>query len=209
MAKPIKVDHSSIRKLEGTETYPLWKLSIENVLWAAGIHEIAFGTEARDAGDAAKQLKWDMGNRAAMSIILQTLEEKVTSHVFACKTAEQMWTVLANTYGQSTAWSKEVLQHKFHSLGLQDKSPTELVNQLQTVASQLNGMGFNNFDDEAIIGKVIFEMREPKFDSFVEAWNVLGIKRYQRPPVWAEGVVLDLRGIQDSSQAACGFEQTR
>ena len=107
--KPIKLDHSSIRKLEGAGNYPLWKLSIENVVWAAGIQGVVFGTEARHDKDADKQLAWDVSNRAGMGIILQTLEEKLASHVFACTTAKAMWDTLGNTYGQSTTWGKQEL----------------------------------------------------------------------------------------------------
>ena len=167
------MDASAVKKLDGAAGYPLWKLTIENIVWAAGIHDIVFGKETRHATDADLQLKWDISNRAGMGIILQTVEEKLTSHVFSCTTAVEMWKKLESTFGTSTAWTKQELIQEFYGMSLDDQTPTEMVDRLQTVAGKLNAMGYTSLDEPAILGKVLHELKGPRFESFVKAWSVL------------------------------------
>jgi hypothetical protein len=140
--KTINLDHSLIQKLTLSENYPLWKLSVENIVWAADIHGILLGTETRHAADADAQLKWDMGSRAGMGVILQTVKQSLTSHVFSCSTSKEMWDTLEATFGKSTSFSKQELLQEFFSLSLDDQTPTELVNQLQCIVEQSRNMGY-------------------------------------------------------------------
>src|ERR1700722_4311748 len=99
--KTIKIDHRNVKKLEGAKNFNLWKLSLENIFWAAGIQEIVFGTERRHATDVELQKQWDVSNRAAMGIILQTLEDKITSYVLSLATSKEMWITLEQTFGKT------------------------------------------------------------------------------------------------------------
>lgn len=173
MSKTYKIDLSGVKKLEGAKNFPLWKLSLENVLWAAGVQNVAFGKMARPASDADLQKQWDMDNRAAMGIILQTLDEKLTCYILTCTTSNEMWKKLDQTFGKSNEYTQQLLLEEFYQSSLIDKTPTELVNQLQTIGGQLSAIGYNNVDDAAIMGKVLHEMKGPKYDSFVESWGVV------------------------------------
>lgn len=94
MSKIIKIDHSNVKKLEGSRDYPLWKINLENIFWASGLDQVVFGKEKRPSSDADKQRAWDILNRAGMGIILQTVDEKLTSYVCSSDTAEKMWSKL-------------------------------------------------------------------------------------------------------------------
>jgi len=48
-----------------------------------------------------------------------------------------------------------------------------MVNILQTIGVQLSAMGYRSIDQDAILSKVIHELKGPRFDSFVESWDVL------------------------------------
>lgn len=114
MSKVIKIDHSNVKKLEGARNFSLWKLTLENIFWASGIQEIVFGKETRPSSDPDKEKAWDMNNRAGMAIILQTVDEKLTSYIFSSTTAAAMWTTLDQTFGKSNKWTKQQLLQEFY-----------------------------------------------------------------------------------------------
>jgi len=147
MFKSIKIDHSGIKKLEGSHNFPLWKLSLKNVFWAAGIQEIVLGKEIRPLADPDKQRLWGQSNCAGMAIILQTVEEKLTSYVFTSTTANDMWRILVLTFGKSRKWTNQQLLQEFYQVRLEDKTPTEIINHLQTNSGQFFAMGYRSIDD--------------------------------------------------------------
>jgi hypothetical protein len=112
-----------------------------------------------------------------MGVILQTVEEELTSHIFSCATAYEMWTKLDATFGKVTAWTMQELLNEFYGLGLENNTPTELINKLQTIAGQLKAMGYPNLENIAVVGKTIHELRGPQYESFVEAWSVIPEKQ--------------------------------
>ncbi|OXA56431.1 Copia protein [Folsomia candida] len=136
------IDHSNVKKLEGSRDYPLWKINLENIFWASGLDQVVFGKEKRPSSDADKQRAWDILNRAGMGIILQTVDEKLTSY-------------------------------EFYQSSLGERTATELVNSLQTISGQLKAMGYTSLDEEAILSKALHELRGPRYDSFVSAWDVV------------------------------------
>jgi len=181
MAKSIKIDHSSIRKLEGADNYTFWKKAVENGIWAAGIDGIAFGTEARHATDADAQRKWDVGDRAAMRIIQQRVNEKIEASIIDCSTSNEMWKILADSFGTSAIWTRQELVKKFFGLSLQDKTPSEFLAELQHIAKQLKALGYKNADEETIVLRVIHELSDPQYDSLVETWNSMPLKEQTIP----------------------------
>ncbi|OXA39841.1 Copia protein [Folsomia candida] len=176
MAKVIKIDHSNVKKLEGSRNFPLWKLTLENLFWAAGLEQVVFGNETRPASDADKQKLWDVNNRAGMGIILQTVDEKLTSYIFSCDTAAAMWTAMNQTFGKSNKWTKQQLLQEFYQANLGEQTPAELVNNLQNISGQLSATGYKSLDEDAILSKVLHELRGPRFDSFVSSWDVVADK---------------------------------
>lgn len=173
MSKVIKIDHSNVKKLEGARNFSLWKLTLENIFWASGIQEIVFGKETRPSSDPDKEKAWDMNNRAGMAIILQTVDEKLTSYIFSSTTAAAMWTTLDQTFGKSNKWTKQELLQEFDKANLGEKTPTELINNLQSISGQLNAMGYKSLDADAILSKVLHELSGPRFDSLVASWDVV------------------------------------
>ncbi|OXA41630.1 Copia protein [Folsomia candida] len=149
MSKIIKIDHSNVKKLEGSRDYPLWKINLENIFWASGLDQVGMG------------------------IILQTVNEKLTSYICSSDTAEKMWTTLEQTFGKSSKWTNQQLLQKFYQSTLGERTATELVSSLQTIGGQLKAMGYTSLDEEAILSKALHELRGPRYDSFVSSWDVV------------------------------------
>lgn len=79
-----------ISKLTG-ENWKMWKFQMKITLKWKGFFSIVNSTTKRPTPDPDE---WDSKDAKAQEIIVSRLDEKVVTHVLACKTSEEMWTKL-------------------------------------------------------------------------------------------------------------------
>ena len=142
MAEDLKV---WVEKFNG-QNYPLWKMQMEDYLYQKDLYLPLGGKAAKPA--AMKDEEWNLLDRKALGTIWLCLAASVAFNISKEKTTEGVMTALGKLYEKPSASNKVFLMKRLFNMKMSENgSVVDLLNDFNTVTSQLSYVGVN-FDDE-------------------------------------------------------------
>lgn len=154
-----------ISKLTG-ENWTTWKFQVEITLKSKGYFGIVNGDTKRPTTNTDD---WDSKDAKAQEIIVSRLDEKVVTHVLACKTSEEMWTKLKSIYEHQSQISVHLLTQKFFSLEYSVGKAADFLSQLEEINGNLKSLG-EEISEKMMITKVLMSLPE-SMKYFISAWE--------------------------------------
>lgn len=160
-----------ISKLNGVESWTLWKFQIRVILRASDLWGIVDGTIRKPSETSTNELKlWKANDAKAQKIIVVAIEEEPLMHIINCETAADMWSVLESIYEQKSATSIHLLQQQFFQY---TKDPGDSISvhisKLQKIAKQLCDLG-EQITDNMLITKILMTLPD-EYRHFFSSWE--------------------------------------
>lgn len=163
-----KIDPGSVVKLDDTN-YERWKLQITLLLQSAELWPLVTGRELRHATDVDKQAEWDKKDIEARAILITTLGDLQTTHIYNCLTAKQVYDKLRDVNSDTSTLNKQQTQTKFLTYKIAPGANiVHAYQELQRLGRSLNLMGVAT-DDSTIVTMIVSALPD-EFIPFKKAW---------------------------------------
>jgi len=162
-----KIDTAHVVKLSDNN-YERWRLQITLVLKAAKVWQVASGDEVRTV---ANKEEWDEKDIEAQALIVPTLDEIQTNHVYACDSAHEMLSKLKDVHADSSELNKQRTLAAFLNYTVkQGKKLTLVYAEIEALARNLAELGVK-MDEAAVVTKIVTVLPDDKHRSFKKAWD--------------------------------------
>ncbi len=163
-----RIDTSNVVKLD-EGNYERWKLQISLVMRTAELWGLVDGSIPRPT-DPTQQPAWDRRDLKAQTIIVTSVGERQSAHIYDCETAKDMFTRLKEANSDHSAVNKNHLYQAFYKYMMKPtQSVVEGFMELQKLAKALSDMG-NKQDESAVVTRIITAL-PPNYESFRRAWD--------------------------------------
>lgn len=97
------------------------------------------------------------------------MNEKVITHLIACKTATDMWTRIQCLYGKGSEASIHTLQQKFYAYTYKGECVAQHVADLENLRHELKGRG-EEISENMLVNKILMTLPED-YKHFYSAWD--------------------------------------
>lgn len=131
-------------------------------------------TLERVAQDIAAISDWMKHDSKATNILYQMITKKLLKNMMDCSTLAMLWNKFIIIYNQRATENMHHLQEEFYRCNMEsNESIVDFLGNLKIINSQLRGLENHNFDDSAVMTKVLCNL--PNYmNYFCCAWdNVL------------------------------------
>jgi len=164
------VDTKRIVRLDGTN-YSRWKLQIGLALKATKLWDIVNGTTVRPAAAGADQIKWDEQDIQAQALIVPTLSERQTAHIYSCTSSHEMYARLKDLNSDSSIINRNQTLTTFFNFAIgPNQNLVDAFTEMEQLWRSLTEIG-TNFDEATVVTRLVSALPEPKYQSFKKAWD--------------------------------------
>lgn len=160
---------ASVVKFNGSN-YRQWKQQITLSLKIGGLYGYADGTIKMPEVAGVDQNKWLTDDLRAQAMIATSLDESTGALVYACETANEMWTKIERDHDDKSEFTKQILYGKFYNFKIEeDESLLEAYREVEDLVASLRDMG-ETISESSVVSKITTAL--PKsHEAFQTAWD--------------------------------------
>jgi len=172
ISSEMEEDLQYISKLEGAESFLLWKFQIQILLQSRSLLGYVMGSEKRPESDDDAVKDWEKNDAKAKLIIIKTCSKKVLIqiHVMSLSTSANIYSKLKSIYEKDVDHQKRALLTQLYSYQFQPSiSITKNIQNVEKLVVKLKALG-EPVSDENVVAKIISILPED-YSSIVAAWE--------------------------------------
>jgi hypothetical protein len=152
------------------DNYQHWRLQISLVLKAAKVWPNVSGAIPRPSSGTGAD-EWDATDVQAMAIIVTTLNQVNSNHVFACTTSKEMFDKLKSIHADSSVLNKQHTLSAFLNFKIDpEKTLVHQFTEVEHLRRSLQEMGVA-IDEATAVTKIVSALPDDMYQSFKKAWD--------------------------------------
>jgi len=164
-----KIDSSHVVKLDG-KNYQQWKLQITLVLKAADVWGVTDGTVPCPT-DPTQVAAWTKLDIKAQALMVPSLNERQTSHIYGLATAHDIWTKLTQINSDSSQHNKQhTLSRFFNYQVAPGTSILDAYADIESIARSLLDIRIP-MSSAAVVTKIVSALPDATYGAFKKAWD--------------------------------------
>lgn len=164
-------DVQNIEKLIDGESYQIWKFQITVAFRANGVYQVVSGDSLQETQRTAEdKTSWEKKDALAQKLIVTTVDRKLVTHLFNCKTAKDMFEKLVAIFEKGSEEQKCALLQQFYTISYESGTDMSMyISQIENIVYKLEAM--NQEISEAMVMSKILSTLPENYRHFITAWE--------------------------------------
>ena len=151
--------------------YRYWKLQVTLSLKAAKLWPVVSGESMGPENAGDEQIAWDEKDLEAQAILVPSLEESQTFHIYNCKSAKEIFDKLHSIHSDASALNKQHTLAKFLNFQLKpDQTLAAAFTEVESLVRSLADMGVN-IDESTSVTKIVSALPDDRHLAFKKSWD--------------------------------------
>ena len=151
--------------------YRYWKLQVTLSLQAKKLWPVVSGESVRPVEAGDEQIAWDEKDLEARALLVPTLEQSQTYHIYNCQTSKEMFDKLKSIHSDSSTLNKQRTLASFLNFQLkEDQTLVQAYAEVEELVKSLADMGVN-IDESTSVTKIVSALPDDRHLAFKKSWD--------------------------------------